>query len=303
MLGIIQKKGNDEHLCGRMIAYARILPSPEMEAGESIFDEMIKNGLLVLEGDFRTAPPQAPSRREISRDVDDKLSNILSTMEEQGMEIPENLDVEAMKSRLRELSSMEVIPIPARIGNFENEESVLEQDADIYYVGEFVGANQAHFCLTTLPIFYQAKYREQAKVEEMALLNDVLAQFESGDVMNTEDIQKETDELFPQGLTLNTFVGDLSKLLNVRVIPFLLSCENDAEYDTQIKLFYKFMHNYPKQSDISRVDQALREIRKQGNSAFAIELLELSCQKIVAVYNENRKLAEEIEQKIQFLEK
>ena len=232
MLGIEQKKGNDDQLCGRMIAYARILPSPDAEPSETPFSDMIKNGLLTLEGDFRQ-PEHRPSRREVNRAVDAKFNNFLKTMEENGVELPENIDVDAMRERLHELSNMEVIPIPARIGNFTTEEDILKEEADIYHIGEFIGANQAHYCLTTLPIYYQAKYREQAKRSEMDMLNEMLSQFEEGDFVNTEDIQKDTEELFPKGLTLNTFMGDLSKLLNVRVIPFLLACESDNDYNTQ----------------------------------------------------------------------
>lgn len=300
MLGIEQKKGNDTHLCGRMIAYARILPSPEMDGSGTPFDDLIKNGLLALEGDFRAAP-QTPSRKMLNSAMDEKLNNMLATMEENGMEIPENLDVEALRERLHELNNMEVIPIPARIGNFESEADILNQDADIYYVGEFLGANQAHFCLTTLPIFYQAKYREQARVQEAALLNEMLAQMESSDFVDADTLEKDTEELFPDGVTLNTFVGDLSKLLNIRVIPFLLACETDSEYETQIGLFYNFMKDYPQQIDVSRVDHAIRKLRKQSDNQVARTLLELSCKKINAIYSENTKAAEELEAKIETL--
>ena len=80
MLGIEQKKGNDEQLCGRMIAYARILPSPDAEPNETPFDDMIKNGLLTLEGDFRQFA-HTPSKREVNRAVDAKFNNFLETME------------------------------------------------------------------------------------------------------------------------------------------------------------------------------------------------------------------------------
>lgn len=297
MLGIEQKKGNDEHLCGRMIAYAKILPSPDTESSTP-FDDMVKNGILALEGDFRQAPSLPENRRDMHKAVDAKLNNLLETMQQEGMELPENVDVDALRGRLHELSNMEVIPIPARIGNFGNEEDILKEDADIYFIGEFVGMNQAHFCLTTLPIYYQARYREQAKAEEISILNDMLAQFEAGDIMDNEDIQKETNELFPAGVTLNTFVGDLRNLLNVHVIPFLLACESDTTYDTQINLFYNFMKDYPQQIDITRVDNAIRELRKQSDNHIARKLLELSCKKINAIYSEDTKSAEELEAEI-----
>jgi len=298
MLGIEQKKGNDEQLCGRMIAYARILPTPDETNSDTPFDDMIKNGLLSLEGDFRKYNPTVPTRKQRNKVMDERLGELLETMQENGVELPENLDVDTMRERLHELSSMEVIPIPARIGNFNSEQEILGEDADIYYIGEFIGANQAHFCLTTLPIYYQARYREQTKKHEMEILNDMLSQFETGNFLDNEDIMNDTDELFPEGASLNTFVGDLNNLLNIKVIPFLLACENDEEYDTQIALFYNFMKSYPSQIDIKRIDGALRILREQGNNRLARKLLELSCKKINAIYNEDTKSAEKYETEI-----
>lgn len=302
MLGIEQKKGLDKKLCGRMIAYAKILPSPDADVGDTPFDDMIKNGLLVLEGDFRQLGMAQPSRREMKRNVDAKLNKLLATMEENGVELPENLNVDALRDRLHELSNMEVIPIPARIGNFGTEEDILKEDADIYFIGEFIGMNQAHFCLTTLPIYYQAKYREQARRDEMNLLNEILSEFESSEFVDTDDLQKNSSELFPKGITLNNFVGDLSNLLNSRVIPFLLACESDRDYEVQIGLFYNFMKSYPEQDDIIRLDRALRELRKKSDSTFARQLLELGCKKICAVYDEESGLVHELDAKLKAFE-
>ena len=137
----------------------------------------------------------------------------------------------------------------------------------------------------------------------MDMLNEVLMQFEEGDFVNTEEIQKDTEELFPKGLTLNTFMGDLSKLLNVRVIPFLLACKSDGDYEAQIQLFYTFMKGYPDQKDIERIDRALRELRKQSDSIEARNLLELSCKRISAIYNEDTQLASELSKQIEMMEK
>ncbi len=294
MLGIEQKKGNDESLCGRMIAYAKILPNPDEQESGTPFDDMVRNGLLALEGDFRMFSPRIPSKKAIDRAVDDKINDMLESMEADGVELPTEMDVEKMRERLHELSSMEVIPIPAKIGNFNREEDILNEDADIYYIGEFIGAGQAHFCLTTLPIYYQARFREQARKKEMDFLNDALSQIESGAFVDTEDLQNDSEDLFPKGVTLNTFMGDLSKLLNTRVIPFLLALETNAQYDEQIKLFYDFMKGYPAQADIKLIDLALRDLRSQKGSALARKILELGCQKIDAIYNENTQKANEI---------
>lgn len=298
MLGIEQKKGNDGNLCGRMIAYARILPNPDNETSGSPFDDMIKNGILTLEGDFRQSLPTKSQRRALSDAMDEKFDNMLERMESEGIEIPENVDVDKMRERLHELSNMEVIPIPARIGNFTSESEILEEDADIYYIGEFMGVGQAHYCLTTLPIYYQAVYREQARRKEMDFLNEALAQIETGEFVDTDDLQKDTEELFPRGVTLNTFVGDMGKLLNTRVIPFLLALESDEQYEVQIKQFYQFMKGYPVQADVKLIDLAIRDLRAKRDNAMVRKLLELGCKKIVAVYNEDPRLADEIGEQI-----
>ena len=226
------------------------------------------------------------------------INDLLESMEADGVELPSEMDVEKVRERLHELSSMEVIPIPAKIGNFSCEEDILNEDADIYYIGEYIGVSQAHFCLTTLPIYYQARFREQARKKEMDFLNDALAQFESGEFVDTEDLQNDSEELFPKGVTLNTFMGDLGKLLNTRVIPFLLALETEAQYDEQIKLFYDFMKGYPMQADVKLIDLAIRDLRSQKDSALARKILELGCQKIDAIYNENTQKANEIAQEI-----
>ena len=281
-----------------MIVYAKILPTPEDLGGGTPFDDMVKNGLLTLEGDFRQFSPRLPSRRDIDRAVDDKLDDMLESMEADGVDLPSEMDVEKMRERLHELSSMEVIPIPAKIGNFSCEEDILNENADIYYIGEFVGVSQAHFCLTMLPVYYQAKYREQAKRKEMDFLNDALAQFESVGFVDTDDLQNDSEELFPKGVTLNTFMGDLGKLLNTRVIPFLLALESDEQYDQQIKLFYEFMKGYPVQADVKLIDYAIQDLRHKKDSAVTRRILELGCQKIDAIYNENPQRASEIGQEI-----
>ena len=298
MLGIEQKKGNDDNLCGRIIAYAKILPNPDEQDSGTPFDDMIKNGLLALEGDFRMFSPRVPSKKAIDRAVDDKINDMLESMEADGVELPPDMNIETMRERLHELSSMEVIPIHAKIGNFSCEEDILNEDADIYYIGEFIGAGQAHFCLTTLPIYYQARFREQARKKEMDFLNDALSQLETGEFVDTEDLQKDSDDLFPKGVTLNTFMGDLGKLLNTRVIPFLLALESEEQYNQQIKLFYEFMKGYPIQTDVKLIDLALRDLRQKSESTMARKLLELGCQKIDAIYNENPQKADSINKEI-----
>ena len=126
----------------------------------------------------------------------------------------------------------------------------------------------------------------------------MLKQIESGDFIDDEDLLKNTDELFPNGTTLNNFVGDISKLLNTRVVPFLLSLESPDQYKIQIVKFFEFMKGYPNANDVFRIDIALRELRIKRDSVVARKLLELSCQKICAVYDEDKRKADQIDKAI-----
>ncbi|MBR2089630.1 MAG: hypothetical protein IJ905_04550, partial [Fibrobacter sp.] len=70
----------------------------------------------------------------------------------------------------------------------------------------------------------------------------------------------------------------------------------------QIQLFYTFMKGYPDQNDIKRIDKSLRELRKQSDSITARNLLELSCKRINAIYNEDSQLASELAKQIETME-
>ena len=58
------------------------------------------------------------------------------------------------------------------------------------------------------------------------------------------------------------------------------------------------MKGYPVQADVKLIDLALRDLRNNTESARARRLLELGCQKIDAIYNENPQKAREIGQEI-----
>ena len=70
------------------------------------------------------------------------------------------------------------------------------------------------------------------------------------------------------------------------------------EYDEQVKLLYNFMKSYPEQLDVKRIDSSLRMLREEGNNRLARKVLELSCKKISALYNEDAKAAERFENEI-----
>ena len=53
MLGIEQKKGNPNKLQGKLIVYAKISSDAELEKGMLPLRDMVRNGLLVVSGEFK----------------------------------------------------------------------------------------------------------------------------------------------------------------------------------------------------------------------------------------------------------
>ena len=116
MLGIEQKKGDANILSGKLIAYARILPSTDAEPAPAPFQSMVRNGLLVIEGDFRdTNTVRQLLQKELGNNFDEKIDNLIERIQEEGGDLPEGFDPEMIRERINELSNMEVIPIPAKI--------------------------------------------------------------------------------------------------------------------------------------------------------------------------------------------
>lgn len=287
MLGIIQKKGNPERLSGRLIVYAKIM-STGYGDNHLPFAGMVRNGLLVVEGEFQSGDSfKKFFQKEFGGASSEDFSEILDRLREAGGELPEGVDPDTVRERLEEVSNMEVIPVPAKVVFYENENEILMENADIYYIGEFYGLSQAHLCITSLPIFYQAQYREQINLEEQKYINDVLSQIEDGGITEISQLQETGVFLAGKG-NLDTFVGNLQELLTTQVIPFLLyETEDEESYENRIRRFYEFMKPYPQQDDIRKTDLTIRDLRRNFKNAKALRRLELLSQKIGAIYHEN----------------
>lgn len=294
MLGIEQKKGHSEILCGKLIAYARILPSTETDTAPEPFHNMAKNGLLVIEGDFRQNNTfRQFLQKEMGDNFDESIAGLLERIKEEGGELPEGLDADVIRERVNELSNMEVIPIPAKITHRETEEDILKEEGDIFYIGEFQGVGQAHFCLTSLPIYYQAKYKEQVKVSEQQYLEEILNQIDSQKAIDM-DILTDNSDLFPKDASLNSFFGNLQELFDSRIIPFILSQTSESEYQKAIAQFNQFMQPYSGKEDLEQVCKTLESLRQDTANTKERKRLELLCNKICSLYHENFKKVPEI---------
>lgn len=287
MLGIEQKKGVSDILCGKLVAYAKILPAIDQEGAPEPFQNMARNGLLVIEGDFRQNNTfKQFLQREMGENFDENIAGLLERIREEGGELPEGLDAETIRERVNELSNMEVIPIPAKIVHRTSEEEILKDDADIFYIGEFRGVGQAHFCLTSLPIYYQAKYKEQIKITEQLYLEELLSQIDFPKTLDTKEL-KDNAELFPANASLSSFIGNLQELFDSKIIPFLLLQKTDAEFENGIEQLNHFMAPYSHKEDLKQVYKTLKILRTDSANEIERKRLELLCNKISNVYHEN----------------
>lgn len=302
MLGIEQKKGNPERLCGRMVAYAKILRSAmKNDAMPGPFPSMIRNGILAVRGEFeKNSNIKSFMRHEMGTSVDKGINDLIEHIKETGGELPDGVDVESFRNRLEELSSMEIIPVPAKIMFYENEEDILRENADIYYIGEFSGMSQAHLCITSLPIFYQAKYREQQNAEEQSYISELLSQIESDGLITSKP---ENGEFLPGKGNLLTFVGDLQELLERQVVPYLLYQAGNGEgFKASLDRFKSFMAPYKEPGDVEGIGNAICKLRMNENDSRERFRLELLCRKVSAMYHEKFEQVPEIQQKLNALD-
>jgi len=300
MLGIQQKKGDPDKLCGRLVVYAKILPSAskEQNVGPIPFGSMIRNGILAVRGEFEKNNniKRFLERETGASSVDKGISEMIEHIKESGGELPEGLDIDSFKDRLEELSTMEIIPVPAKIMFYDSEEEILAENADIYYIGEFSGMSQAHLCITSLPILYQAKYREQQSAEEQNYINELLLQIESDGLISSKP---EGGEFLPGKGNLLTFVGNLQELLERQVVPYLLyQAAEDDQFTASLNRFNEFMVPYKEPKDVQLIGATLRKLRTNENNVKERFRLELLCRKISAMYHEKFEELPEIQQKL-----
>lgn len=304
MLGIEQKKGDPDKLCGRMVAYAKIRnSSTKSDSMPMPFAAMARNGLLAVRGEFeRNSNIKRFMQHEFgASSIDKGIGDLIDHIKESGGSLPDGIDANAFRERLEELSSMEIIPVPAKIMFYDNEDEILQEDADVYYIGEFVGMNQAHLCITSLPILYQAKFREQQSAEEQEYIGELLSQIEADGLITSKP---EPGEFLPGKGNLLSFVGDLQELLERRVIPFLLyQSANEEEFGAALERFYAFMEPYSGQKDIQLIGETLRKLRADENATTERKRLELLCRKVSAVYHEKFEKLPEIQEALSELDR
>ena len=305
VLGVIQKKGNDSKLCGRVIAYVKIPRSPEQGNGESPFDALIsRDGILAIQGDYSKNSDFDAFRNNLQQSLPRGLQEILKHILDED-DIKDSFDLS--KSKKISVSVFpkgggglgDFFPVPAQLVPYESEDILLRENADIYFLGEFNSLGNAHLFLMGFPIVYQSRYRDQADRERETEVDALLAEIDGG--------KAARDEQFILSLNgdLNSYKGNLLELLSTQILPKLMYAIEESDLDNfnaSIDVFCRFMRSYPHQQDIEKMIFILRSIyEKKHSSPEDAKNLALLCQKMSALHHEEFERLPEIQKELEGL--
>jgi len=305
VFGIIQKKGDENNLCGRVIGYVKI-PPPESGSGmETPFDALVSpDGILAIQGDYSKIPDFDAFRNNLQQSLPKGLQEILKHILEDD-EIRENLD-KAKKISFSVIPQKgsdrlgDFFPVPAQLTLFQSEEALLSEEGDIYFLGEYASMSSAHLFLTGFPIIYQAKYREQTELQKAKEVDELLAGLGE---RKTQDYAESEDLAIHLNGDLNSFTGNLLNFLDTQVLPKIMYIieRNDTEYfKAGINSLRSFMHSYPHQQDIEKMISILQNINeKKYSSSKDSKILTLLCKKISALHHEEFEILPEIQKELE----
>jgi len=306
VFGIIQKKGDENNLCGRVIGYVKI-PPPEPGSGmETPFDALVSpDGILAIQGDYSKIPDFDAFRNNLQQSLPKGLQEILKHILEDD-ELRENLD-KAKKISFSVIPQKgsdrlgDFFPVPAQLTLFQSEEALLSEEGDIYFLGEYASMSSAHLFLTGFPIIYQAKYREQTELQKAKEVDELLSEI-GGDKKTQSNAELESLAIHLNG-DLNSFNGNLLNLLDTQILPKIMYIieRNDTEnFKAGINSIRNFMHSYPHQQDIEKMISILQSINeKKYSSSNDSKILTLLCKKISALHHEEFEMLPEIQKELE----
>ena len=304
---VVQKKGNANKLCGRVIGYVKI-PKPEPGQNETPFDALVSAyGILAIQGDYSQNPDFEAFRNNLQQSLPHNLQEILKHIFEDD-EIRETLDLSKSKKISvsvfpkgnlggnigGNLDLGDFFPVPAQLVRFESEEALLKEIADIYFIGEFSNVGNAHLFLMGFPIVYQSKYRDQAEKERETEVNAMLAEID-GPRNVAIALNLEGD--------LNSFKGNLLELLSTQILPKIMhaieGCDA-ADFNASLDEFYRFMHTYPHQQDLDKMASILKSIyEKKRSSPEDAKNLALLSKKMSALHHEEFEILPQIQKELE----
>jgi len=307
VFGIIQKKGNENKLCGKVIGYVKI-PRPEPGSGEeSPFDALVSpDGILAIQGDYSKHQDFESFRNNLQQSLPKSLQEFLKTILDDD-EIRESLDrakkisvnIVPQKGRIGDF-----FPVPAQFIPFQSEEILLNEDCDIYFLGDFSSISSAHLFLTGFPILYQSKYREQIELENEKEVDNLLAEID-GENPAVENTELEQNLAVNLSGDLNSYKGNLLELFSVQILPKMMYAIEESDHEifiANITTVRRFMRPYLHQQDIEEMISILQSINERKHSTKNdAQSLALLCKKISALHHEEFEALPEIQKKLEEL--
>ncbi len=286
------KQGNPAALRGEVIAYAKIKKPDAPENSASPVYEVAKSGIIAAHGDYRSHHSLSDFLRSelgISLNAltkDKPLTGLPpESLSQEG--IPEGLDIDILKKKMESIKGFEeMIPTPAKLEPFENEQEILSRSCDIYYLGEFDRLANANLAVNAVPILYQAVFREQ----QLSLVEREIEKLISG----TESAM--LDDNYAKNISV------VEQRLNGEFISELLynssNLEERKKWEEKLRN-YMWGYRFP-----TEVDKIILLASKFTISPDAVKkLLEMHVKKIAAFLKEDYKTVGALKKGIEEVEK
>jgi hypothetical protein len=281
---IEHKKGNSEHLDGRLTVYAILDIDPsELISMKHPIASMIYNNLLVAQGNYRD-----------QNNLRDFLKSEMNITLEEGLEdfidklggLESALDPQKLRDKIDNFDELEeFIPTPAKIVPFHAEDEIIAQEGDVYFTGRFKNIGNAILSVNSFPILYQARFREQ---EIDKVRNEI------------ELLISQIDTLGPPETSFATPGVNVEEKIMKEFIPNMLYCRKDPKvFSVAEKQFKVFMRGYQFKDDVEAIISIIANQAELTTKYF--KLLELYAKKIFAVHNENYDVVEKLRQEIDLL--
>jgi len=291
VLNVERKKGDPEHLDGRVIVYAMIDIDPaEFITMKHPVASMVHGGLLAVQGNYKeqnNLRDFLKSEMGIPLDGDsDGLSEGLKEMIESMDGLESALDPQKLRERLEDMGEFEeFIPTPAKVVPFNSEREIMEQPGDVYFAGSFKKVGNAVLGVNAVPIIYQAIFREQQMQSLQNEIESLITQIEWNDV---PAVTIAMPGINPEELLLKEYIPSM---LYQRV--------DKAGFLKAQKQFRAFMSGYRFNDDVEAILSLISADKEP--KAVEYKLLELYAKKIAMVQTEDFSGIDSVRKEIEHL--
>jgi hypothetical protein len=282
-----QKKGDPAHLRGHLIAYVRYErpedESPNPGEDESPLAGLVTNGILAVSANYVDQRNIRDFfRKEFGISLEKGIEEVIEQARDTGG-LEGALDPEAVKERLDSMKNADFMPIPAKVAHYSSEADMLDQDADVFFLGSFTVLAHAHLCVNSFPILYQAYYREQ---EHRAVERDIAALLRT---IEAPKVESSSSSVPPENWKQHLLTVLIPRMIYTRV-------DGGSEHDKSVADFRTFMESFGYPEDAETV---LTLIEKTADfSAPTLRKLELHISKVEALQSEDYERLEEIKREL-----